>query len=97
MLDNACLETAETKRGFELLNKDDHYWLLKKKRKDPESYRPDLVHQTLMALLDTPLNKQNKLQVFLRTQKGFTIEVAPEVRLPRTFKRFSGLMAQLMT
>lgn len=50
-----------------------------------------------MALLDSPLNKQNKLQVFLRTQKGYTIEVAPEIRLPRTFKRFSGLMAQLMT
>jgi len=46
-----------TKKGFELMNKDDHYWLLKKKKKDPENYRPDIVHQTLMALLDSPLNK----------------------------------------
>ena len=50
-----------------------------------------------MALLDSPLNKQKLLQVFLRTQKGHTIEVSPEIRLPRTFKRFSGLFAQLMT
>jgi hypothetical protein len=33
-----------TKKGFELMNKDDHYWILKKKRKNPEDYRPDIVH-----------------------------------------------------
>ena len=44
ILDNVCLETAQTKRGFELLNKDDHYWIIKKKNKDPETYRPDTVH-----------------------------------------------------
>ena len=26
-----------------------------------------------------------------------TIEVNPDIRMPRTFKRFSGLMAQLLT
>ena len=57
ILDNASLETAQTKRGYELLNKDDHYWLIKKRRRDPEEFRPDTVHQTLMALLDSPLNK----------------------------------------
>lgn len=93
IIDNACLETAQTKRGFELLNKDDHFWLIKKRKRDPEDFRPDTVHQTLMALLDSPLNKGGKLQVFVRTQRGHTIEVSPEIRLPRTFKRFSGLFA----
>ena len=97
MLDNASLETALTKRGFELLNMDDHHWLITKKKRNPEDYRPDIVHQCLMSLLDSPLNKNGKLQVFLRTQKGHTIEVNPNIRLPRTFKRFSGLFAQLMT
>jgi rRNA small subunit pseudouridine methyltransferase Nep1 len=32
------------------------------------------------------------------TRKGqHLIEINPEVRIPRTFKRFSGLMAQLLT
>ena len=44
VLDNCCLETAQTKHGFELLNKDDHFWLIKKRRRDPEDFRPDLVH-----------------------------------------------------
>ena len=97
MLDNAPLETAQTKRGYELLSMEDHYGLLKKKKKDPAIYRPDIVHQALMALLDSVLGKKKMLQIFLRTHKGHMIEISPELRLPRTFKRFSGLFAQLMT
>ena len=44
ILDNASLETAQTKRGFELLNSDDHFWLIKKRKKNPEDFRPDAVH-----------------------------------------------------
>ena len=33
----------------------------------------------------------------LRTQLGVTIEVHPDIRIPRTFKRFSGLIASLLT
>jgi rRNA pseudouridine-1189 N-methylase Emg1 (Nep1/Mra1 family) len=36
---------------------EEHYWLIKKKKKVPELYRPDTVHQSLMALLDSPLGK----------------------------------------
>jgi rRNA small subunit pseudouridine methyltransferase Nep1 len=44
------------------------------------------------------LNKQGKVKVFMITRRGqHIIEVNPEIRIPRTFKRFSGLMAQLMT
>lgn len=97
IVDNCSLEIGQTKRGYELLSCEEHYWLIKKRKKTPEDYRPDLVHQTLMALLDSPLNKNHKLQIFLRTIKGHTIEVSPEIRIPRTYKRFSGLFAQLMT
>lgn len=32
----------------------------------------------------------------MRTAKGVLIEVHTQVRLPRTFKRFCGLMVQLL-
>jgi hypothetical protein len=38
------------------------------------------------------LNKAGLLQVYIHTAKGVLIEVNPSVRIPRTFKRFSGLM-----
>jgi rRNA small subunit pseudouridine methyltransferase Nep1 len=48
--------------------------------------------QCLLTLLDSPLNKAGLLQVYIHTAKGVLIEVNPGVRIPRTFKRFSGLM-----
>mgnify|MGYP002717791355 FL=1 len=48
--------------------------------------------QCLLTLLDSPLNKAGRLQVYIHTAKGVLIEVNPAVRIPRTFKRFSGLM-----
>ena len=52
--------------------------------------------QCLLTLLDSPLNKAGLLQVYIHTAKGVLIEVNPHVRIPRTFKRFSGLMVQLL-
>ena len=45
-----------------------------------------------MTLLDSPLNKAGLRQVYIHTAQGVLIEVNPHVRIPRTFKRFSGLM-----
>lgn len=36
------------------------------------------------------------LQVYIHTAKGVLIEVNPQIRIPRTFKRFGGLMVQLL-
>ena len=50
--------------------------------------------QCLLTLLDSPLNKAGLLQVYVQTAKGVLIEINPSVRIPRTFKRFSGLMGE---
>ena len=42
------------------------------------------------------MNKAGRLQIFIHTAKGVLIEVNPSVRIPRTFKRFAGLMVQLL-
>ena len=51
----------------------------------------------MLALLDSPLNKAGMLQVFIRTGRNVVIEVNPQLRMPRTYKRFAGLMAQLLS
>lgn len=63
LLDQAKLETIKNRRGnYELLNCDDHRELCKKKlKKDPKEFRPDICHQELLALLDSPLNKSGNL------------------------------------
>jgi len=97
VLDKACLEPVKSKSGkFELLNCDDHLALHKRLGKDPADSRPDIAHQCLLSLLDSPLNKAGLLTVILRTETGVLVEIDPSIRIPRTFKRFAGLMVQLL-
>jgi len=96
ILEGAGLETIKVGKGFQLLNTDDHGKKLKKYGKDTNAARPDITHQCLLTLLDSPLNKAGMLQIFIHTQKNVLIEVNPAIRIPRTFKRFSGLMVQLL-
>ncbi|CAO1630395.1 unnamed protein product [Parajaminaea phylloscopi] len=103
VLEQACLETYKMPSGskggedkYVLLNCDDHQRVLARMGRDIAEARPDIVHQCLLTLLDSPLNKAGMLQVYIHTAKGVLIEVNPQIRIPRTFKRFGGLMVQLL-
>lgn len=80
-----------------LLNGDDHADYIKNKlHRDPAEFRPDITHQCLLTLLDSPLNKAGKLEVYVTTSSNQVIKINSATRIPRTFKRFSSLMAQLL-
>ncbi|KAI1370288.1 nucleolar essential protein 1 [Hypoxylon crocopeplum] len=109
VLANASLETYKAShsggvgRGgiqredkYSLLNSDEHIGVMRKMNRDISDARPDITHQCLLTLLDSPINKAGKLQIYIQTAKGVLIEVSPTVRIPRTFKRFAGLMVQLL-
>ncbi|KAJ2144682.1 18S rRNA pseudouridine methyltransferase [Coemansia sp. RSA 678] len=100
VLESASLETYRVGKSkdakYQLLNCDDHQGFLKKIGRDIAESRPDITHQCLLTLLDSPLNKTGRLQVYIHTSNDVLIEISPQVRIPRTFKRFSGLMVQLL-
>jgi len=96
ILERACLETGKVGKDHVLLNCDDHHGFLRKHKRDPADSRPDILHQCMLILLDSPLNKAGLLKLYVRTEKGVLIDVSPQIRIPRTFKRFSGLMCQLL-
>ncbi|CAN7985391.1 unnamed protein product, partial [Ixodes pacificus] len=96
VLEKANLESIKVGKAFELLNCDDHIQQMRKFKKDPAFCRPDITHQCLLMLFDSPLNRAGLLQVYIHTEKNVLIEINPQTRIPRTFKRFSGLMVQLL-
>ncbi|XP_038208774.1 ribosomal RNA small subunit methyltransferase NEP1 [Zerene cesonia] len=96
ILEKAQLETVKNGNSFELLNCDDHANILRKNDRDPGSCRPDITHQSLLMLMDSPLNRAGLLQVYIHTEQNVLIEINPQTRIPRTFKRFAGLMVQLL-
>ena len=80
-----------------LLNGNDHGEYIKHKlHKDPSEFRPDILHQSLLSLLDSPLNKAGKLSIYITTTSNQVIYVNPATKIPRTYERFAPLMAQLL-
>ena len=57
--------------------------------------RPDIIHNTLLQILETPLNWENQLRVLVHTQDDQVISINPKIRLPKNYVRFVGLMEQL--
>ena len=96
ILEHANLELTKDKKNPEIINSDDHRNLIKKMNKSFEDYRPDVLHQCLLNLFESPLNKAGMLQVFIRTKENVLIEISPKTKIPRTIKRFCGLMGQLL-
>ena len=58
--------------------------------------RPDIVHGTLLQILETPLNWEQQLRVLIHTQDEQVITINPKIRLPKNYVRFVGLMEQLL-
>ncbi|ELT87609.1 hypothetical protein CAPTEDRAFT_161336 [Capitella teleta] len=96
IIEKASLEAVKVGKEFELLNCDKHKGLGKKHKRDISQCRPDITHQCLLMLLDSPLNRAGLLQIYLHTEKNVLIEINPQTRIPRTFDRFCGLMVQLL-
>ena len=67
-------------KGYGLLNVDDHANILRKLGRDFSTARPDITHQSLLMLLDSPLNRAGLLQVYIRTSQNVLIEVNPQIR-----------------
>ncbi|XP_022147804.1 ribosomal RNA small subunit methyltransferase nep-1 [Momordica charantia] len=97
VLERASLEVAKVGKSYQLLNSDDHSNFLRRNNRNPGDYRPDILHQALLAIFDSRIAKAGRLKVvYVKTEKGLLIEIKPYVRLPRTQKRFYGVMLQLL-
>lgn len=57
--------------------------------------RPDIVHYFLLNTLESPANLLNKVRVYVHTRNNDVIYVNPEVKIPKSYNRFIGLMEDL--
>ncbi|XP_042020895.1 ribosomal RNA small subunit methyltransferase NEP1-like [Salvia splendens] len=98
VLENASLEVGKVGKTHQLLSSDEHATFLAKNKRNPAAdYRPDIAFQAIQTILDSRVNKSGRLKaLYVKTQQGQLLEIKPHTRLPRTYKRFSGLMVQLL-
>ena len=81
--------------GELLLDVSLHHTLISQLPNGGKRGRPDIVHFCLLSILGTPLNKAGLLRTYVHTIDNRTLFVNPEIRLPRNYNRFIGLMEQL--
>lgn len=83
---------------MELLSIDDHKEYIETKLKmKADRFRPDIVHRSLLSVYDSPLSKAGLTKAYVRTTNGVLIEFNPKMRIPRTEKRFYGLVVQVLS
>eukprot|EP00796_Vickermania_ingenoplastis_P007592 gene7592-5353_t len=95
ILEHCPLQSVQTDKGFELLS-ERHRTYHAKRQQDPAEWRPDVVHQCLLHLQDSALNRAGMLEVYLHTKKGICIYVDPRIKIPRHMRLFEKMMVTLL-
>jgi rRNA small subunit pseudouridine methyltransferase Nep1 len=79
-----------------LLDKSLHYHAMKRLPDQEKRGRPDIVHFCMLEVLESPLCSKGYAQLYVHTLGGQVIKARSDVRLPKNYNRFVGLMEQLL-
>ncbi|MDQ1280919.1 MAG: rRNA small subunit pseudouridine methyltransferase Nep1 [Thermoproteota archaeon] len=88
-------ERLSKQPGQLLLDRSFHHRAMLDLKEAYKRGRPDIVHFCLLEALGTPLNREYLLKTYIHTMDGHIIIPNPDVRLPRNYDRFTGLLEQL--
>ncbi len=72
-----------------------HFAAMKGIKNEIKRGRPDLVHFSLLEACSIPLYYENKMNVFVHTIDDKVIFLGQNVRLPKSYHRFIGLVEKL--
>ena len=78
-----------------LLDNSWHFAAMKGIKNEIKRGRPDIIHLTLLAICNTPLYRNNKLKIFVHTINDKVISISDNIRLPKSYHRFQGLIEKL--
>lgn len=99
IIDDKFIVNIAKKRGKKpenmILDKAIHYFAMKKLKMKEKRGRPDILHICLIEALDSPLNLNGLLRIYIHTINDVMISILPKTRIPRNYNNFIGLMEQL--
>jgi rRNA small subunit pseudouridine methyltransferase Nep1 len=78
-----------------LLDSNLHHTALGSRDEAMRRGRPDIVHQFLLLGLDSLLNLEDGLRLYVHTRNDELIDVDPKTRLPKNLNRYMGLFEEL--
>ncbi len=78
-----------------LLDNSWHFGAMKELDNEIKRGRPDILHLTLLSLCTSPAFHENKIKVFVHTVNDKVIHFNNNIRLPKSYHRFQGLVEKL--
>lgn len=78
-----------------ILDSSLHHTAMKKLKDANRRGRPDLVHTFLLVALESVLNLEGGLHVLVHTYDNKLLRFDSQIRLPKNYNRFIGLIEQL--
>lgn len=91
----AMAERREKPAKSLLLDSNFHHSAMRGLNDAERRGRPDLLHYFLLTALDSPLNRDGQLRLFVHCRHDKILRVNPATQLPQSYNRFLGLMEQL--
>lgn len=82
--------------GEMLLDRSYHHNAMLKLEDAERRGRPDLVHFVLLEATSTPLYHKNLVKIYVHTVANKVIFLSENVRLPKSYFRFEGLIEELL-
>ena len=78
-----------------LLDNSWHFGAMKGIENEIKRGRPDLIHLALLSICTTPAFYERKFEVYVHTINNKVITINNNIRLPKSYHRFQGLIEQL--
>ncbi len=82
-------------RAGEILDTSLHHSIIHTLKNSKKRGRPDILHHFLLDTLGSPANLNGYLEIYFQCSSGF-YKVSSEMKCPRDYIRFKGLMYQLI-
>jgi rRNA small subunit pseudouridine methyltransferase Nep1 len=89
-----CRKTGK-KPSEILLDNSWHFGAMKGLKNEIKRGRPDLVHFCMLEACTIPLYQEDEISVYVHTIDDKVITVGEQVRFPKSYHRFAGIMEQL--
>ena len=80
-----------------ILDNSWHFGAMKGIKNEIKRGRPDLVHFSLLEATSIPLYYEKKISIYVHTIDDKVIFIGDDVRLPKSYHRFIGLIEKLFS
>ena len=78
-----------------LLDNSWHFGAMKGIENEIKRGRPDIIHLAFLAICSSPLYQEKRIRVFIHTINNQVITLGDQIRLPKSYHRFQGVIEKL--